>query len=72
MKDNQEICTEPTDQDFLNYVYTKWPLFMLFHLISGSRLVWGWVKKKENELNEINILSSIILVHSFLISFNIF
>lgn len=61
-KDVKELCSKPTDDDFLSYVQSHWPEFRSFGGLKGANtLIWGWIQKNETQkTNKINILSDIV------------
>lgn len=65
-KDVQDVCKEPTDDDFLSYVDSNWPIFhscLTFGETSEHSLIWGSVVKGEaRKTNEINIFSELVLL----------
>jgi len=62
--DVQDICTKPTDEDFLSYVRSNWPTFRsCSDFGEEGRLIWGSVVKGKAQMtNEINIFSDLVML----------
>jgi len=63
-KEVQDICTMPTDEDFLSYVRSNWPAFKsCLDFGDEDYLIWGSVIKGEAKMrNEINIFSDLVML----------
>lgn len=63
-KEVQDICKQPTDEDFLSYISSNWPTFRSCHFEEEEdSLIWGSVVEGEaRKTNEINIFSELVLL----------
>ena len=51
---------KPTKKDFYKYIFNHWPMFSSFQGPALGEIIFGTGQKGYLELNEVNILSSIV------------
>jgi len=61
----------PTQRDFYNYIFYKWPTFSSYRApCTLGGINWGWVGKGDNEPNEINIASDVVVSAAVSLTFS--
>ena len=61
----------PTQQDFYNYIFYKWPTFSSYRApCTVGGIDWGWIGKGDHELNEVNIASDVVISAAVSLTFS--